>query len=102
MVNDFQTNEQKRFFVANQATGAKGLTLTAATVAIYYSNTFSHEDRSQSEDRCHRMGSTLPVTYIELVTDLKVDGLVVSALAKKKDVADYVGDTLHTRIDDLL
>lgn len=102
MVNDFQTNEQKRFFVANQATGAKGLTLTAATVAIYYSNTFSHEDRSQSEDRCHRMGSTLPVTYIELVTDLKVDRLVTSALARKKDVADYVGDTLHTRIDDLL
>jgi len=100
MVDEFQSDDNKRFFVVNQATGAKGLTLTAATLAIYYSNTFSWEDRSQSEDRCHRMGQQYPVTYIDLVSNLKVDTLVTSALALKKDVSGYVNDTL--RIDDLL
>ena len=100
MVDEFQSDPGKRFFVVNQATGARGLTLTAATLAVYYSNTFSHEDRSQSEDRCHRMGQEYPVTYIDLVSNLKVDTLVTSALALKKDVSEYVNNTL--RIDDLL
>lgn len=100
MVDEFQINASKRFFVVNQATGAKGLTLTAATLSVYYSNTFSHEDRSQSEDRNHRIGQEFPVTYVDLITNLKVDKLIHAALATKKDVSNFVNDSLH--IDDLL
>lgn len=100
MADEFQSNEHKRFFVTNQATGAKGLTLTAATLAVYYSNTFSLEDRSQSEDRCHRIGQTMPVMYVDLVSNLKVDKLVINSLLLKKNVSEYVNDTL--KIDDLL
>ena len=46
------------------------------------------------------MGQEYPVTYIDLVSNLKVDTLVTSALALKKDVSEYVNNTLH--IDDLL
>ena len=102
MVDEFQSNPDYRWFVVNQATGAKGLTLTAATLAVYYSNTFSHEDRSQSEDRCHRMGQEYPVTYVDLVSNLKVDKLVTTALAMKKDVAEYANNSLTLTIDNLL
>jgi len=99
MVDTFQNDPKVRFFVTNQATGGKGLTLTAATLSVYYSNTFSLEDRLQSEDRNHRIGQENEVTYVDLKSDLKVDTLVLNALLNKKEVADYVGDNL--RIDDL-
>lgn len=102
MVDRFQADPEKRWFVTNQATGARGLTLTAATLAVYYSNTFSHEDRSQSEDRCHRIGQEFPVTYVDLVSNLKVDRLIASALAAKKDMAEYANDSLVMTIDNLL
>lgn len=100
MVDRFQTEPDKRFFVANQATGAKGLTLTAATLSVYYSNTFSLEDREQSEDRNHRIGQENAVTYVDLVSDLKVDHHVVTALLNKKDVSEYVNRGL--RVVDML
>ena len=97
LVSLFQENPHVRFFVANQQTGGLGLTLTAATLAIYYSNTFSHEERAQSLDRCHRIGQKNPVLYIDLVSDLKVDQLVMQALANKKSMAEYVSDGLSVK-----
>ena len=100
MVDEFQANKHKRWFVTNQQTGAKGITLTAATLSVYYSNTFSLEDREQSEDRNHRIGQENEVTYVDLISDLKVDRLVQTALINKKDVSAYVNEGL--RIADML
>lgn len=100
MVNEFQSSDTLRFFVVNQQTGARGLTLTAATLSVYYSNTFSAEDRLQSEDRNHRIGQENEVMYVDLVSDLKVDQMVAAALERKIDVAAYVNDNL--RVQDLL
>lgn len=43
-------------FLAHPQSGGLGLTLTEANMAVYYSNDFNPESRSQSEDRIHRMG----------------------------------------------
>lgn len=100
LVDEFQANPAKRWFVVNQQTGGKGLTLTAATLSVYYSNTFSLEDRLQSEDRNHRIGQKNEVTYIDLQSDLKVDRMLVDSLSNKLSMAQYVSESL--RIDDLL
>jgi SNF2 family DNA or RNA helicase len=100
MVDDFQENPSRRFFVSNQATGGKGLTLTAATLSVYYSNSFSLEDRLQSEDRNHRIGQFNAVTYVDLMSDLKVDRHVITTLQQKKSVADFAASGL--RVDDML
>jgi SNF2 family DNA or RNA helicase len=100
LVNEFQSDPAKRFFVVNQATGARGLTLTAATLSVYYSNTFSLEDRMQSEDRNHRIGQENEVLYIDLISNLRVDRLISVALANKQDLHHYVNDDL--RLDDLI
>lgn len=100
LIDDFQSNPQRRFLVTNQATGGKGITATAATLSVYYSNTFSLEDRLQSEDRNHRIGQFNAVTYVDLMSDLKVDRHIITALTQKKSVAEYASGGL--RIDDML
>lgn len=86
----FQGRGGPRFMVSNQSVGGMGQTWTAATVVVYYSNSFSYEDRMQSEDRAHRKGQENKVFYIDLVADHPADRMVTKALAKKGTVAQYV------------
>lgn len=53
---DLETN-QKVAFVAHPASGGLSLNLTEARMAIFWSNDFNPESRSQAEDRIHRLGS---------------------------------------------
>lgn len=94
LVDMFQDSPTHRFFVANQQTAGKGLTITAALTSIYYSNTYSLEDRQQSEDRNHRIGQENKVVYIDILSDLKVDHMIGASIANKKSLAEYVGDQL--------
>jgi len=89
-VRAFQEDEAVRYFVAQPHSGGYGLTLTAATTVVYYSNDFSLEVRLQSEDRCHRIGQHSPVTYVDLVAPGTVDEKIREALRMKKDVAAIV------------
>jgi SNF2 family DNA or RNA helicase len=95
-VTDFQDPDSPlRFFVGNPSTGGYGLTLTAAHVVIYYSNSFDLEKRLQSEDRAHRIGQTNKVTYIDLIAPNTVDEHIVKALRNKIDIANQVlGETI--------
>jgi len=63
-VKAFQNDSNVQFFVGNPATAGRGLTLTAATTVIYFSNNFNLEERVQSEDRAHRKGQKHPVNYV--------------------------------------
>ncbi len=93
-IERFRSDDDCRFFVANQQTGSIGLTLTEATTAIYFSNSFSYEDRYQSEDRCHRTGQKNSVTYIDLITKLPIDTKIAEAIAKKQSMAQFVSNNL--------
>ena len=92
-IDSFQSGEAK-FFVGHQKAGGIGLTLTAANTVIYYSNDYSLEDRLQSEDRAHRIGTTKPVVYIDIVALDTIDEHITAALQEKDAVAKTVmGDT---------
>lgn len=91
VVADFQDpNKPLRFFVGNPSTGGYGITLTAASTVIYYSNSFDLEKRLQSEDRAHRIGQTKNVTYIDLIAPNTVDEKIVKALRDKINIATQV------------
>ena len=91
VVAEFQNPDSKlRFFVGNPSTGGYGLTLTAANVVVYYSNSFDLEKRLQSEDRAHRIGQRKNVTYIDLITPKTVDEKIVKALREKIDISTQV------------
>jgi SNF2 family DNA or RNA helicase len=88
-----------RFFVGNPQTGGYGITLTAASTVIYYSNGYDLEKRLQSEDRAHRIGQKKSVTYIDLIAERTVDEKIVKALRKKIDIASQImGEELKSWI----
>jgi SNF2 family DNA or RNA helicase len=90
----FQTDPKVRFFVSNQTVGGAGITLTAASTTIYYSNTFSYKDREQSEGRNHRKGQDNKVTYFDIVMKHKIDRMIIDALRRKKSIDQYVRQEL--------
>lgn len=91
MVRDFQDmNHPLRFFIGQPRTGGYGLTLTAATTIVYYSNGYDLEVRLQSEDRAHRIGQKNNVTYIDIVAENTVDEKILRALRSKINIATEV------------
>ena len=87
VVNFQDPDHETRFFVGNPQTAGYGLTLTAAHNVVYYSNDFNLETRVQSEDRCHRIGQTKAVTYVDLISEGTVDEHIVRALQNKIKLA---------------
>ena len=79
-----------RFFLGNVQTAGRGITLTAASTVIYYSNNFSLELRQQSEDRAHRLGQKNKVTYIDLVVRNSLDEKIIKSLIEKRNIANEV------------
>ena len=95
---DRQKNIQKfqdpsspvRFFVGTTQTGGYGITLTAASTMIYYSNGYDLEKRQQSEARIDRIGQKKPMTYIDIICEKTVDTRIVKALRKKVNIATQI------------
>ena len=94
-IEKFQNNPKCRFFVGTTQTGGYGITLTAASTMIYYSNGYDLEKRLQSEARIDRIGQTKPMTYIDLVAEDTIDNKVQKALRTKMNIAsDVMGEEL--------
>ena len=90
-IYDFQNRMNDcRFFIGNTQTGGYGITLTAASTVIYYSNNYDLEKRIQSEDRAHRIGQVNPVLYIDLVSKGTVDEKIIKALRNKVNIAKEI------------
>lgn len=91
MVRKFKEKDDCRFFIGNPSVGKYGLTLTQSSTSIYFSNSFLLEDRTQSEDRIHRIGQGADkVTYIDLVTKGSLDEVVISNLKNKREIANEI------------
>jgi SNF2 family DNA or RNA helicase len=70
-----------------EATGLYGLNCSAASAAIYYSNSPSLEQRRQSEERIAHFLKNEPLLYIDLLTRDTIDEDVYTLL-KDKDVTE--------------
>ncbi len=76
------------FLVANKGCGAFGLNLQFANYAIYYSNDWSWQTRSQSEDRIHRTGQTQNVHIIDLICENTIDERIYTSLMNKEGLVE--------------
>ena len=68
-------------------TGGRGITLTAAHLTVFYSNSYDLEIREQAEARNHRIGTENKVTYIDLISEGTVDEKIIYALRNKINLA---------------
>ena len=89
-IKKFQTDPNCRFFVGTTHTGGYGITLTAASNMIYYSNGYDLEKRQQSEARIDRIGQTKPMTYVDIICEDTIDDRIVKSLRKKVDIASTI------------
>ena len=89
-IRKFQEDEKVRFFIGTTQTGGYGITLTAASNMIYYSNGYDLEKRQQSEARIDRIGQKFPMTYIDIMCEDTVDERIVKALKKKVNIATKI------------
>ncbi len=91
-VANFQNNSDCTVFVGQLQTVGMGLTLTAGSVAVYYSLDFNYANYEQSRARIHRIGQDKKCLYIHLIAKGTVDEKILHALKHKKSVAELVVD----------
>jgi SNF2 family DNA or RNA helicase len=75
--------------VANVRTAGIGLNLQRSHFQYYFSNSYSLEDRQQSEDRSHRSGQQHAVLYKDIIVKGTIDEQVYQVLQAKKSLLDY-------------
>ena len=98
-VRDFQEDARVKVFVGQLQTTGMGLTLTAASVAVFYSLDFSYANYEQSRARIHRIGQTEKCLYIHLVAKNTVDEKIMNALKHKGDIAKLMVDDWRTLLN---
>jgi SNF2 family DNA or RNA helicase len=89
-IKKFQNNDKCRFFVGTTHTGGYGITLTAGSNMIYFSNGYDLEKRQQSEARIDRIGQTRKMTYIDIMAQDTIDEHIVKALRTKVNIANAI------------
>ena len=92
LVEAFQTEEDCRVFLGEIDACAEGLTLTAASTAVYYSVNWNYAKYDQSLSRIHRIGQQGACTYIHLIAPHTIDERIMDALHRKEDLARSVVD----------
>lgn len=100
-----QDASECRWLCGNPAAGGVGVNLRgydpdsglpdhgcSCTRVVYYSQNWSHPQRSQSEDRAHRRGTRTPVLYTDLVVPGTIDEEIRARVTGKRTHALEVSD----------
>lgn len=91
---DFQAGKL-RAVVGQTVTVKMGMDFSAADVLFYLSNSYSQDDRTQSEDRGNHTKKTGVLQIVDLCTRGGNDRKLVSLLTQKKKVSrSYIEETL--------
>jgi SNF2 family DNA or RNA helicase len=87
----FQNDPDTRFFVGQISTGGIGITLTASSYELYFSNSWALRHRIQSEDRAHRTGQTKSVTYVDFLINMPwIDSKILKSLNSGKSYTETI------------
>jgi SNF2 family DNA or RNA helicase len=83
-IDDFQSGKTKLILVTSAA-GGTGITLTAASIAVFLQRPWSLVESEQAEARVHRIGSEVHevIRIIDYVTENTLEETVFPALEKK-------------------
>lgn len=79
-----------QFLVGNAVVGGMGLDLWCANYEIFMTSPVAYVDRSQAEDRPHRIGQTKTVFVIDIVGVDTVEEDILTANKNHLDLVEYV------------
>jgi len=95
LIEKFHEDKTAKIFIAQIQAGSLGISLTAASVAIFYSLDYSYANYVQAQDRLHRIGQTSKVTYYHLVVPRTIDSLTLQILKEKGNIAEAIVHDPH-------
>lgn len=87
-IERFQTVPECRVFVASIQAAGVGITLTAASTAIFCEADWVPANLSQAEDRLHRIGARSAVLIQHLVLEGSLDAKMLKTVVAKQEVLD--------------
>lgn len=96
---EFDETEEPTVFISQIAAGSLGISLTAASDAIFFSHTRNFAQFAQAKDRLHRIGQHHPVIYRHYIAP-GVDQAIWMANRAKKNVADLILDKPHLLMEE--
>lgn len=88
----FQEDDNTKVFLATWQKCGTGITLTAASYAIFIDTPWTQGQCLQAEDRIHRIGSKKPVTIYYLEAKDTIDEDVKRIVQDKSIMSDYIVD----------
>ncbi|XP_074644341.1 lymphocyte-specific helicase-like [Tubulanus polymorphus] len=86
----FNNNPEIFLFLLSTRAGGLGINLTAADTVIIYDSDWNPQADLQAQDRCHRIGQTVPVIIYRLVTRNTIDQRVVERAAAKRKLEKMI------------
>lgn len=102
-IDKFQESPENKVMLCTWQKMGTGVTLTAASYAIFIDEPWTSGQKEQTEDRVHRIGSKEPVFIYNLMCNDTFDVRVREIVEQKEVISDYVvDDKLNDRAIDLL
>lgn len=87
-VFEFQNNPKIKLFIGNLQTAGVGITLTAASKCIFYSQTYTWGDAEQSKARIYRIGQKNNCIYYYLLGVDTVDEVIYKSNVYKTNLIE--------------
>ena len=90
LVDQFQTDETVRVYLANIVAGGIGTNLTAATQVVFNDLDWVPANHWQAEDRAYRIGQTRTVNVTYMIASNTIDDFVQGVLERKGALVNAV------------
>ncbi len=103
LIEDFQTNNDRKVMILSLKAGGTGLNLTSATNVIHYDLWWNPAVEEQATDRTYRIGQDRNVMVHRLITLGTFEEKIDEMLKSKKELADlavYEGEKIITELSD--
>lgn len=91
-IDKFQNTEESKVILATISKMGTGITLTAASYAIFIGSAWTAAQNLQCEDRIHRVGSKKPVFIYHLWANNSIDTRIKEVVEDKNLISGYVVD----------
>lgn len=91
-IDKFQTDDSFKIMLATTSKMGTGITLTAASYAIFIDAPWTHAQCEQCEDRIYRIGSKNPVFIYYLWAENTIDERVKEIIEDKEAISDFIID----------